>query len=528
MVKGTGFLLLATACAALLPVDQPLKVTTRLVEVHVLVHDKQGRPVPGLTRDDFLLKDRGKGQKITVFSVEGRLASPSAVPALPPGVFSNLAPNGEPPLHSATVILLDKLNARVREQGDVRQALLRFLDRFTPQEPVAIVTFGEDNKVRVLSAFTTSLPQLKAAAASDQTRLSELQRMSEIDPMDPGDASREDMDDLGRQVAEHATEVKVERTLHAMEAIGRNLAHLPGRKSLVWFSDAFPFTMGYETKNIMDWRPLRLNFEQRVRRAMRVLTDANVAVYPMDSRGLFGVAMADSSAPDFGSEGAAMAPSIRQAHLSMDSIAEATGGKAFYDRNDLEGALREVFDDSGLVYVLGYRPAHDEWNGTFRPIEVRVKRGGLKVRCRRGYFAYADEPEAQRLASLRSVLDSPLDATALGLFATVTRLAGQWKIVLTVDARQLTLTSREDYWQGTLDVLFVQEDAAGKNLDTKQLVVPLNWPQPTFQLNLAHGARFNRLLDVVPTVARLRIVVRDRPSAALGSLSIPLDRLPQQ
>jgi VWFA-related protein len=135
-----------------------------------------------------------------------------------------------------------------------------------------------------------------------------------------------------------------------MEAISRGLSSVPGRKNLVWFSDGFPFSMGYGKITMRKGRPSpsQLGFEPLLIPAMRSLTDANVAVYPIDSRGLFGVAMADSSlggdpySGDDQSSGTSLPQSIMEAHSSMDAMARMTGGRAFYGRNDLEGALSEA------------------------------------------------------------------------------------------------------------------------------------------------------------------------------------------
>jgi VWFA-related protein len=163
-----------------------LRVTTHLVEVHVLVHDKAGKPVVGLTRDDYVLKERSKPQKITAFSAQTSRSFTSTLPPnpLPPGVFSNLAPRGETPPTTATVVLLDKLNTRTKDQNYAKRELLKFLKQARPEERIAILTLGDDSKLRALADFTASAQALLHAALADPTRISELQVMSEIDPME--------------------------------------------------------------------------------------------------------------------------------------------------------------------------------------------------------------------------------------------------------------------------------------------------------------------------------------------------------
>ena len=82
--------------------------------------------------------------------------------------------------------------------------------------------------------------------------------------------------------------------------------------------------------------------------------------------------------------------SIFQTWAAIDKLAFDTGGRAFRGSNDIAGSVRQALDDARVVYVLGYQPDHGAWDGKFRPIEVRVKRTGARVRYRRGYFAVGD------------------------------------------------------------------------------------------------------------------------------------------
>ncbi len=515
-----------------------LRVTTRLVEVQVLVHDKHGRPVTGLSKNDFVVMDRGERQKITLFAVESN-QSPSPPPnPLPAGVFSNLLPSGTPPATTATVVLFDKLNTRTEDQYYARRELVKFLNQAKPQEPIAIVALDSD--LHMLAAFGAEPQARLDAAAADQGHTSQLLDASEVQKTGPGplDKSNKLFDAEKRlalfddRVAELTTVMRVDRTLRALETMAGYLSHMPGRKNLVWISGSFPFSMGYQADAVEDkdnsWRFARLNFSPRVAVVAHVLTDANVAVYPVDARGLTGVPMADSSAGyGHAEDGAAIPVSVMNAQESMKTLAELTGGKAFMGANDLSGAIGQALQDSTLVYVLGYQPSHDEWDGKFRPIEVQVKRHGLKVQHRRGYFAFAEEPEKSREASLVEACGSPLDATGVGLVVTVTPAeapkTNQWKVLLLADAQHITMESKDRRWSGTLDLLFVEQDAQGKDLSVIKSIFPMQLTQASFEDILRQGLRLTKYLDVIPSAVRLRIAVRDRPSGRLGSITIPLN-----
>jgi hypothetical protein len=334
---------------------------------------------------------------------------------------------------------------------------------------------------------------------------------------------------MDQRTAEVTTVVRVERTLRALDVLARHLSRLPGRKNLVWISGSFPFSMGYEAANIMDWRRTRLNFSARTERTARALTDANVAVYPVDARGLTGAPMADTAASMYGydddfSGGTDRPESLVMAQQSMKTLADATGGKAFQGSNDIGGAIRRAIDDSALVYVLGYQPSHDDWNGKFRPIEVQVQRDGAVIRHRRGYFAYSEDPQKLREASLLEACSSPLEATGVGLAGSASTPDGKRrKIMVLADAQSVTLESRDKLWSGALDVLIVQQSAEGRDVNVFKSDYPLHFTQPEFEKALQGGIRLVKTLEMDPAAVRLRVAVRDRASGKLGTLSLPFD-----
>src|SRR5258708_29130585 len=112
--------------------NQPtIRVTTRLVQVNVVVHDKKGEPLSDLKKEDFTILDKGKEQKVAVFAVDSIDTPPKAWPALPPNIFSNRVQRVDTPT-STTVILFDGLNTRFQDQAYSRQQIVKFLGGIQP------------------------------------------------------------------------------------------------------------------------------------------------------------------------------------------------------------------------------------------------------------------------------------------------------------------------------------------------------------------------------------------------------------
>jgi len=142
------------------------------------------------------------------------------------------------------------------------------------------------------------------------------------------------------------------------------------------------------------------------------------------------------------------AEELFQAHVSMLDIADKTGGKAFYNRNDIDNSLSEGINDGSTYYSLGYYPANKHWDGKFRKIEVKTKLAGVRLRYRTGYFAlertlYDDENPARRDAEFSLALnpDSPVNIS-LQFRATVAQ-AGSGPIVFhyAIDPHAISFTS---------------------------------------------------------------------------------------
>ena len=407
-----------------------LRQMVRRVRVDVVVTDTQGHPVLGLQASDFHIAEDGKPQSIRQFEYHGAENAETALPKrppLPPHTFMNLpeAPERGP----LTVLLYDILNTPLEDQLYARKQMLDFLKKSSGRK-IAVFVLGDS--LHLVQGFTSDTEQLERTAGGAGTT----PHRSTLMTAPPSQA--EDVADMAAQVtstsspsaslgsgmsggpaaalqrvadrmanaeAEYASfrlDRRVDMTLEALAQVGRFLAGVEGRKNLIWFSGSFPaqvlpdpdkspITSG---SNILRDDAIR-NYSERMRAATNLLNSAQVAVYPVDARGL----QTDSSfsASDRCRAGASAKASMKSIgqftqqmsaeHGTMDELSEQTGGRAFYNTNGLEHALETAEDDGSSYYSLVYAPTNIKFDGSVRRISVHIEHGHHHLTYRRSYFA---------------------------------------------------------------------------------------------------------------------------------------------
>jgi VWFA-related protein len=522
-----------------------LHITARLVEVNVIVNDKHGNPIAGLSRKDFTLLDNGKPQEITAFSTETNLPSiPSRAP-LEPGTFTNRPEELSNLPASVTVILLDALNTAASDQTLARKQLIRVLQEIQPQEYVAVYWLG--NGLHIRHDFTTDSSALRrVVAAFDSKSSRDLDNSHLADPsLNTPNSSTPAGQDYERQafrlafderVANQSTGNRVRATVAALIAIANHLGTRKGRKNLVWVSSSFPVSVGYDKFDLNWTNDTGERFDAEILKAARALTDADIAVYPVDARGLVGSSV---SASDQDLDEHIGDPSDTDAHLpsraspeTFDTVrilAERTGGKAFYGTNDLAGAIRCALNDARANYTLGYVPAGIKWDGSFHQIRVAVAAPAADVRARSGYFALPETPSSSSKndhAIVAQLAASHLPATGIGLHVRVQTSKDARRQTLAVEVklnlREIQMQNNKGRWTGAVQSVFLQLDNAGHTLQVEDRTFFPEFDALTYERVLRSGMSDTRQVRVVPKAAQLCIVVRDVANGNLGSIYLPL------
>ena len=524
-----------------------LRVSTHLVQVNVIVEDKKGEPVTGLTRDDFNLYEQKKPQKIEYFSMEstGPLAA-STPPALLPNFYSNRLDLKAGVPTSVTVILLDTLNTHYADVPFAKVQILKFLSQIQAQDRVALYALGA--RLRVLHDFTSdAVPLLRAlnlyqSGPPAQLQASQPEGFISAGPDVPA-AFDQMMAESRERLANLAIAFRVEWTTLALEAIANRLAQLPGRKNLIWVTSSFPYSINMDRVTMTPSDTLeKRNFTDQIERAVRALNHANLAVYPVDARGLVPPRLirpeefhATTSGPTLNARLAdpTLAAGPDRPNLdTMNAMAERTGGRAAYNDNEISAAIRRAIDDSRVTYVLGFYPAQSELDSKFHNIKVEVKRPNSRVSYRKGYFALPEQTlsSQQREALLREATVGPLEATGLGLMVHAVPADNQGgtravSVTLKVERREISFAQKEGLWLGSIDVVFAGRSAQGEVLSAVGKTYEMRFPQQAFDSVEKTGLIVNRRLPVPDNVVEIRVVLRDNTTGSIGSVNIPISKL---
>jgi VWFA-related protein len=389
-----------------------LKVKSRLVVVDVVARDGKGVPITDLKQEDFTVLEDGKEQKLRIFSFQhpedSMATAPPQAPANGMNVVDNL-PHFQPG-RALNVMLLDALNTSRLNQLSMRQAMIKFLDTLPANEPIAVYLLSD--RIHLLQDFTTDPAVLKNVVRSFRGNTSPLLAAvsadgSPIAPVLPGVAQSlppqmaNQIKAFQDQMTIDTTDQRVQITLAALNSLSRTLSGYPGRKNLIWLSETFPFDV--MLSNVAGRASLNSrNYSPEIARTGNMLSDSQVAIYPLDARGLAGSGIFNvaNNSDQYGSSAASSmlgrgmggqmdreSDDRMAARSTMNDLADRTGGRAFYNRNDLDGAVRDSITDGSTYYTLGYYPENKDWNGGFRNIQIKLKRGGVKLRYRIGYFA---------------------------------------------------------------------------------------------------------------------------------------------
>lgn len=380
------------------PQEQPVfRTELTFVRVDAIVTDRQGNPVTDLTPDDFEVFEDGKPQAIETFKridVTGE-PGPGAEIARPIRTAYDEESEAQREDVRLFAIFLDDYHVRRGASLSVREPLIRFIENqlgpldmvalMYPLQPVGDVVFTRNHR-----AIVDAIRKFDGRKY-DYTPRNSIEEQYSMYP------------------AEWVERIRNQVSLSALRALMVRLGGLrEGRKSVILVSEGYtnylppqmrdpvasmPGIGNPNRRNPMagerDYGEERYQFFQSVD-MMRDLQDvyaeanrSNTSIYALDPRGLAPFEFDINEAVGTGVDSRVLGETMD----TLRVLADQTDGRAIVNRNDLESGLRQVVRDSSAYYLIGYNSTQAPADGKFHEIRVRVKRPGLQVRARKGYWA---------------------------------------------------------------------------------------------------------------------------------------------
>ncbi len=564
--------------------ETTLHANADLVVVDVTADDAQQNPVHHLSAADFTVLEDGKPQTVKVFE-EHAAGPPAPLPPTPrfrPGMFTNFS--GAPETGALNILLFDKLNTPVNAQTEVRDQVLKYLKEAPPGTRMAI--FSLTTELKLLQGFTSDPELLRALVegkkgsqgasplmndamngdepgADDQM----MDTMTEALGNDPDAATIEaNLQQFEAEQQSFQLQLRARYTLDALNQLARYMSNLPGRKNLIWFSGSFPVSI-LPDPDLQDPFAIVASAEDEFKETVELLSRSQVAVYPIDARGLMTEPMLNvtntgkayvNNPSAYAKNASKFFQQTSEEHGTMDQMAEATGGKAFVNTNDLKAAIGKAVEAGSNYYTLAYTPANRNWNGAFRKIQVKIDRPSVTLAYRRGY--YAEDPlgpvhqnetqnakaDAAEYSAMRTaMLHGGPDPTELIFVASVRpssadaepaiaqgnqaskKLSGPYRrytVSFVTNPREVNWTPAPD---GThhcaLEFLTFVYDTDGKLVNMQTNGISANISAERFPELLKQNLEYHQQVSVpVKGEYYLRLGMRDAGTDRVGALELPV------
>ena len=537
--------------------EQQLRLKADLLEVRAVVTDKSGRIIDNLKKEDFELLDKGQPQQISFFSME-RTGGGTAIKKGPDSdkPVSSDATAPAPETGARTVVLfVDTLHLTLSSLGLVRQALRQFVDEeMTDRDQVLLMT--STGTLGVLEQFTQDRKILRYAInkitpwQSRQESLFTPYLAAMVKKQFPGalevamEIVRQEEPTLSlappellRQIAQFkASEVLVDATyrrksvLSPLKAIVERLAGMPGQRLMFFMSDGFSLRDHVGEVDGSDMR-------RAINRAVR----SGVVIYSLYAKGLvpppiFSASMRvgvtgalGGQLMSFSSEGE------KDDQDGLNALAVDTGGRPFFNTNDLGGAIQKAIENNRVYYTLAYYPPDFKDEKKFRSITVRVKgHPDYQVRAQRGYLPVDLEKEEEDVfgdtpqGNLFRAIAAPLVTTTIGITASADYIEtgadnAQVSLRVHIDADDFTYSEQGGRYRLGLEVATIVYDRTGKAVDTHSDVVSANLLPERLEIAKQTGYNYGRRLTLKPGFYHIRVGVREAGSERVGTAKVWVD-----
>lgn len=525
------------------------RLSVDLVQIDVRVTDRSGRPLIGLKPEQFTVLEDGKPQRINSFDFYDIQKIERAGAGAPPiTVRLGSVPPAEALAHAVLdhrfIVLFFDLTAMqpddlLRAQRGAEQYLRELV---SPADLVAVVTYG--NQLKISAHFTNDRDRLlRSVRALRAGKDAQLADMAEAAPQNGEDSVSEQ---TGAAFTPDETEFNIfntDRKLAVLESLAKLLREIPGRKLVVHFTGGIAQT----------------GDENRVQ--LRATTDAanraDVSFYTVDARGLFaqapggearsGSATGSSQFSGAGTAalasessramftGAAVYHQVATRHASRETLATLandTGGRAFFDLGDLSEVFRKLREENSSYYLLGYYSSNRNRDGRWRNVRVQVNVPGARVRYREGYYApksngiaSPQDREGQLLEAIRT--EAPRVDFPIALETSYFRISDTnlfVPIAAKLGTSELRWASKRGRRQATFDFATeVREKVSNRVVSALRDTISVSLDGDRFQQLQRHPLLYQGGMVLGPGSYRLKFVARENETGRLGMFEEDLE-----
>jgi VWFA-related protein len=524
------------ACLVLSGAGRPaaqtiIRTSVELVTVDLVVRDRSGSLISGLSAEDFQVLEDGVPQRVAMFdALDARQSAPASAQARTSARATRVAgpsPQAEP--RGVMVLAFDLAGLGPDDLDRAISAARRYAQDGWPADVVmGAATIGSG--VEWLIEPTSDRAQL--AVALDQITAgqavaveSPVPRTLAIDeaagvPID-GELNTGSGDSALLAAAPDDVAVLTNDTrLRSLTRLAGQLERFGRKKALLYFSGGLD--------------DASLDNQVEMRAAVNAAVRANVAIYPVDTGGLQtmvpGGDATRGSVPGqdlfSGGDVSRQIEDLAGSQESLVTLAADTGGRAYLDTNDFSVAFTRAAGDLSTYYLLGYQSTNPVRDGRFRRIQVRVGRPGLRVETRAGYYAdldFAHAASADREAQLTAELSAPLSSTDLPVavnFAWFRVSAGEYTVPLAIAIPGWDVQPPPDAATVPVDVIGEIRDEDRRSVSRFRQTASI--PRGT-EASLARSLLVYRLTARLPPGRfQLKVVVRENLGGRIGSYEAPL------
>jgi VWFA-related protein len=514
-LRGLTALLITVALSSAIHSQPPaassaptIRVYSRETLVDVTVTDDKGNPVHGLKQSDFTITEDGAPQAIRSFREfdASKATALRTLPKLPPNIYTNLQPATGP----LNVFLLDDVNGG--DNAQARLAVASFVRKMVPGTRVALLALGF--RFTILQGPTTDPAPV----------LNVVNRLVEplgAPPLNASDPCRQSI------VLDHAT-------LDQLKQLVIYLSGIDGRKNVIWIGTGNSDLISHGCQD------LRLPLQQ----IYDLLGNAQITLYPLNPSGV---------------------GDLNMTYLAMEAMAEATGGLAYYERNDLDTLMNRAAESGTHYYTLSYSPPSLAYDGRYHAIKVQTGKPGLHLVYRKGYSAEDSRQIARRSENAISLTThepktpSPIDDLLSAAMAPIVPPANQllfdvraepstiapdpadplvlgalnpklskvpltrYSLLFAVPARQITFTAGDSgTYSGSLEFDVAAYDSDSRLVTSRTQTMQLPLTAGEYKKFIATPFQLLQQIDLPPGQMTLRVGVLDSVSQKIGTLDIPL------